>query len=279
MSVWPAAIAAGSSLLGGLVNSINNDAAQGRAADAANNANQMQLNFARTGIQWRAEDVMAAYKFSGIHPLALLGVQGPTYSPVNMVGGGNNAMGDAIGNAGQGIARAMTASASDETRIAAMKPLMDLQLQRGGLENELLKVRIASETARLRQELSPSMPTGTSRLMAGQGNSPLDTLRLITGTTPEKVNEATPDMTYIKSASGHMPVPSTEAKKLIEDDWYQQLMFAVRNNIAPWFGHNTNPPGPASARTIWKYDPVDGYREVPRPYSSPHGSARRSTAY
>lgn len=157
---WAAAIPAIASLAGGLINSSNQKSAQSQAADAQANQIELQKQFAQSGLQWRANDAIAAYKATGIHPLAMLGVQGPSYTPTNVVGSTDTSIGDAVSNAGQGISRAMLATASEENRREAMKPLLALQLERGGLENELLRMRIASEHARLVQSASPTIPTG-----------------------------------------------------------------------------------------------------------------------
>ncbi len=92
----------------------------------------LQREFAQTGVQWRAEDARKA----GIHPLAALGANLPSASPVYA--------GTDMASYGQDISRAMDASRSSRQRTSAVsKTVRDLGIQRMGLENELLAARIA----------------------------------------------------------------------------------------------------------------------------------------
>lgn len=264
--VWPAVIAAGSSLAGGLINSMNSASARGDQERLASEQQKLQLDFAQQGLRWRAEDAMNAYKSTGIHPLAMLGVQGPSYSPVNMVGSTDTSVGDAISNAGQGISRAMLASQTEEARAAAIAPLQKLALERGALENDLLKMRIASEGARLRQEIGPGQP-GMPRVVDGQGNAPVlpyttgiirDTDR---GGVTTNVRPGVPDVTYTHTPGGSHAVPSKEVKELIEDNFFHETMHFVRNNLLPMFGVNMQPPREARPGYKWRYHPLYGYQE------------------
>lgn len=158
--VWPAIIAGAAALGGGIMNSIQAGNARDAQADNLNAQMAMQREFATTGLQWRAGDAIKAYEATGIHPLALLGVNTPTYTPVSASFEPDRSIGNALSDAGQGVSRAMMASASEETRRQAIEPLMKLQLERGNLENQVLRLRIASEEARLLQQSTPSVPTG-----------------------------------------------------------------------------------------------------------------------
>ena len=100
---------------------------------------------------------MNAYQESGINPLALLGVQGPTYSPVTPAFIGGNPVGEGIARAGQDISRGIHATADRELRAASLalqKKSMEDAAERGGLENELLRIKILSEMQRLNQKYS-----------------------------------------------------------------------------------------------------------------------------
>lgn len=153
-------LSAGASLLGGLFGSSDADKKNEMAANAAATQQGLQMDAMQHGITWRMRDIMRAYKESGVHPLALLGVQGPTYTPVTQAFQ-PSPLGESISRAGQDIARGMHASADRDLRGAALdlqrKALNDAA-ERGGLENDLLRVRIASEQARLVQSNNPPMP-------------------------------------------------------------------------------------------------------------------------
>lgn len=162
-----ALISGGLSLLGGKMAS---DAT--KDANAANRAAQEQANrtnialrdqdherqerFARSGIQWRAEDAAKA----GIHPLYALGANIPTYSPSAVSVGASTAqadtsMGSAVASMGQDIGRAINATRTGDQRDAAfVQTAQTLSLQKMGLENELL----ASQIKRLQANPNPPFP-------------------------------------------------------------------------------------------------------------------------
>lgn len=260
MSIVGPAIGAVSSLIGGALNQSAQAQAAGTSERIASENRWLQEQMAHHGVSFRADDVMRAYGKTGIHPLALLGMQGSTVSPVNYVGSAATGLGDAIQSGGQGVARAVMSAQSDEVRMGHMNRMAALAETRAGLENEVLKFRIASEAARLRQELNPPMPTGASRVVDGQGNAPLNTLPLITGTNPA-VRGTTPDISHIRTGpNSFFPAPHKDTKELIEDDFWQQSMHGLRNVLLPFFGFNMNPPGPAPYGQKWYFDPIKGYR-------------------
>lgn len=143
-------IKAGTSLLGGLMGS--------RAADSANDQNiKMQKQFAQEGIQWRVADA----KKAGIHPLYALGAQTASFAPSSV----GDPIGGAISDMGQDIGRAVDAASTSGDRVIN-KAITSLQLERAGLENELLRSQIARE----RGQLGPGFP-GTPTLIEGQGDT------------------------------------------------------------------------------------------------------------
>ena len=136
------------SVVGGLFN--KSEADKNRA---------FQLAAAKNSIQWRVQDAQKA----GIHPLYALGA--PTFSPSPVMSG----LGDSIANAGQDISRAVEATADNPERfaLAASRQLTALQLERGSLENELLRTQIAKEKI---PGHPPAAPGGTP-LLPGQGDT------------------------------------------------------------------------------------------------------------
>ena len=127
------------------------------------NAN-LQREFAQNSIQWRVADAKAA----GIHPLFAMGANMGGASPTAYIPGGDSApvdrgdMGASLSNMGQGIGRAVAAMQSKEEReVDAMKVI---QIENGNLQNELLKMQIASAQARLaRDQIGPPMPGVNSK--------------------------------------------------------------------------------------------------------------------
>lgn len=155
-------IAAGASILGGILN--RDSQKDANAANAANALRQEQLQreFAQNSIQWKAADAKAA----GIHPLYALGANTTSYSPVSVGHSASSALGDGISSAGADISRAVTASSTQEGRVSAFdKTVQELSLQKMGLENELL----ASQIAKMRGQVGPPMPAlNTQQQIPGQ---------------------------------------------------------------------------------------------------------------
>lgn len=126
LSLIPAALSA----VGGLFSGNREDA-------RADKNDALQREFAQSGIQWKVADA----KKAGIHPLAALGAQTHSYSPVSV---GGNDFGTGIAAAGQDVSRAIDATRTAPQRSAAVvKTMQDLELTRMGLENELLASQIA----------------------------------------------------------------------------------------------------------------------------------------
>lgn len=145
MGLFSGLLSAGSSLLGGIL---------GRNKEA-----KTQKEFAQKGIQWKVADAKAA----GIAPVYALGAQTHSYTPQSV---GDMGMGDL----GQNIGRAIDSTRSAPQKTAAHNQMTSLALERGGLENELLKTKIASERRLLTQPgTPPARPSNTN--IAGQGDS------------------------------------------------------------------------------------------------------------
>lgn len=118
-------ISAGASILGGILG----NRSQQKMADQ-NIA--LQKEFAQKGIQWKAADALKA----GIHPLYAMGAQTHSFAPVSV----GDSLGPALASAGQDIGRAVSSVTDPETRATAA--VSALQLERAGLENELLRSQI-----------------------------------------------------------------------------------------------------------------------------------------
>lgn len=118
---------------------------------------QMQMAFAQNGIQWKVADAEKA----GVHPLFALGAPTATYSPIS-----TGSMSNAVSDMGQNLGRAVEAVRSPGQKIDAYTAkLQALQLERGSLENTLLRNQILNAQ---NQPGNPPTPAGGS-LIAGQG--------------------------------------------------------------------------------------------------------------
>lgn len=149
MSILGSLIGAGTSLLGGFMS--GNEAKKNRA---------LQKDAMYNGIQIKVKDAEQA----GIHPLYALGAS--TFSPAPIMSG----MPEAIGNAGQDISRAVSAAQDGRERVSSYtRSLSALQLERAGLENELLKSQIRRINSPGTPPVSPG--TGEGEIIDGQGDT------------------------------------------------------------------------------------------------------------
>lgn len=130
------------SIAGGLLGS-------SAADNAADQAWDRQKKVLKNQVQWRVADAVKA----GLHPLAALGLNPASGPPMAEIG---TDWGANLGNAGQDIGRAADAlmTPADKT----MGQLTRLQLERGQLENDLLRGQIASQRMRLVQQATPGVP-------------------------------------------------------------------------------------------------------------------------
>lgn len=267
-------LSAGTSLLGGLLGQESSRKANERAAEEAAHNRALQMKYAKLGVTWRAEDVMNAYQKTGIHPLALLGVSGPTFSPVTTSFMGGSPMGEGLARAGQDISRGLHATADRELRETALrfqeKAMQDAAV-RGGLENELLRVRIASEAARLQQMTSPVMPSPVSNrwLVDGQNTelrAPVAQGRLwkdqplkrdmADPAQPHQESAAVTSLGWLKNSDGsYTAAKSKDAQERLEDDFWGSTKHFITNTVVPMFDpRSAGVPFPAPAGHHWYID-------------------------
>ncbi|QGH72131.1 MAG: putative minor capsid protein [Microviridae sp. ctYqV29] len=248
--MWEALGSVAGSLLGGLFGSSEAD----RQAD-------LQKEFAQKGIQWKVADA----KKAGIHPLYALGAPTMSYSPIT------TGMGDAIQNAGQSLGRAVDANLSAGERLDGFtKASQALQLERGKLENELLKVKIASETAVTAGQLGPAAPSPESAyLIPGQGQTVLkgrtynqvqtDPLKRqsVSSVSPNQEAGAIAEAGFMRTPTGYAPIRSKDAMDRMDDDWAGSLAWNLRNRLLPmWDSSGRTPPIKLRKGYYWYWNPV-----------------------
>lgn len=149
MGILGSIIGAGSNLLGGLLGN-----------KSASDAIDFQKKALKTGIQWKVEDA----KKAGIHPLFALGAS--TSMPSAVI----SPLGESVAAAGQDISRAVDAVSDGSEKASTMsKALASLQLERGALENEMLRSQIRRLNAPGTPPPSPDV--GDTAVVPGQGDS------------------------------------------------------------------------------------------------------------
>lgn len=282
-------VSAGAKLIPSLFGSDSDQKAEAQF----NQQSMFQDAMAKRGITWRARDVMNAYAETGIHPLSLLGTNPAQFSPVASTGvssGGSWRKG--VADAGQDIGRAISATAGSEERRA----LAELTLQRGGLENELLRVQIAKNLQDLQRgsgQVGPAMPVNRNQqwLIDGQGEtntetrSPMAQGRLFVDKPlergmpdprqPSQEAAAFPSRSWIKNDDGsYTMVRSKDAKDRLEDDFWGNTAWFVTNRLLPMIRGGTGPyPAPPGKR--WWIDAKGDYRLIDRPMHSNRGPGWR----
>lgn len=213
----------------------------------------MQEQFAKSGIQWKVEDAKAA----GVHPLFALGAQTHSYAPISV---GSTSMPTGFSGLGQDLGRAAMAAQSPETKVSEFTAAAQrLTLEKGAIENEILK----SQLARMRQTPTVAIPTGANpNNMLSVGDpavaAKVEPLKRTSSNpdAPQSEHAAIPDVGYARTSTGHAPVPSENVKERIEDNFIQELLWAVRNNLLPSFGSNQNPPYKAPPGKAWFFHPI-----------------------
>lgn len=139
-------------LLGSVASGVLNLFGQSKAQKNANQADErniaLQKQFAQEGVQWRVKDAVKA----GIHPLAALGANTMSFSPVTAGASVPQKDFSFLRDMGQDIDRARMATAGSASRGVA-RIMEGLTLERSSLENDLLRSQI-----RRSNMVGPAMP-------------------------------------------------------------------------------------------------------------------------
>lgn len=202
------AISAGANLLGGSLS-------RNSTGDANANNAAMQERFARNSIRWRVEDAKAA----GVSPLFALGAPAYSFAPSFV---GDNGIANAVSNMGSDISRSIHATRTAPERVQAQ--MEALALERGELENQLLR----SQIAKMNAQVGPPMP--------GNGLTEDVPLKRVIGEPGKYGDEAgnIPEVGFARTSSGgSAPVPSKDVKERIEDQLIPELLWSLRNNLMP----------------------------------------------
>ena len=227
MGLLGSLIGAGSSLLGGIL--------------GGNSAAKQAKKVGTHSIQWRVEDAQKA----GVNPIYALG--SPVMAPMADVG---SPLANGISNMGQDLGRAADAVSSQSMRLDDFTRSMQLlQLQRAGLENDVLKQQLASsKLATMRQAGGlPPRPASGDNILPGQGNSPLvkQVPQEVTSTRPGIPNTepaSIPELGFGNTGTGYAPIPSRDYADRQMDGIAQEMSWVLRNQILPSLGYDFRPP-------------------------------------
>lgn len=205
-----------SHLLGG------ENASPGRAADAKRQED-LQREFAQHGIRWRVEDAVRA----GLNPEAALGTSGASYTPTATMtsssGGSGSDFGYELARMGQNLVRSMGVTMTMEERIAAR-----LKLENMDLNNELLRTQI--------RQMGQTPPGPGTESASGQVNVQPQKVTSTDKVFRHSEPHAIADVGYARTSSGLAPVPTSDVKERIEDQFIPETAWAIRNYGAAWMG-------------------------------------------
>lgn len=241
--VWgPIAATVGGAVLGSVISGEANKRAARRSANAANRiaeANDAaQREFAKMGIQWKAEDAAAA----GIHPLYALNANTATYSPAQYYGDPvGQARADYMHDMGQNVSRAVAASADQFGRDTVFR---NLEIKKRNLENAILEKQLTQMST---PQVGPPFPS-SGNFMPGQGNTPQvevinQPLERILSAKDRPAQEVgwRPDVAYARTDRGLVPVIPESLSESMEDDFIGKVMWRLRNQLAPNLGLGGKP--------------------------------------
>lgn len=257
------AIGAAGSVVGGLLG-------QSASAQANEQNYQAQKEFAQNGIRWRVADAKAA----GLHPLAALGAQTPSYTPSAFVGD-TSWMGDAAQSLGQGIGRAAEAKMTAKERArerAVADQSVALSMETKRLQNQFLETQIAAQKQDMALQLArsaamavrtqqavPGMPSigGDGTVIAGQAqaypnaltkNKPAEIVSSMPGRVQSQAGYS-PDYSFVSGHSGKVSVPSDANANAAQDNLLLQIEWMLRNRVVPFASQfipgYTDPRAPA----------------------------------
>lgn len=163
MALFESLLGIGANLLGGLFNNnkqeqINQQNIQAQQAINAQNI-ALQKEFAQHGIQWKVDDAKAA----GLHPLAALGANTASFSPLSAGEPAKAGAGPDFSALGQDLQRAAKALSTEEQRKAAdAEKERKLDLESKALDNDIKRSTLGSRilsTSRAGGQLGPPMPS------------------------------------------------------------------------------------------------------------------------
>lgn len=214
---------------------------------------QAQKEFAQHGIRWKVADAKAA----GLHPLAALGTQTASYTPVSVGDTYSN-----LGSAGQDIGRAIDSTRTHGERQESNGILGKLAVERATLENDLIRSQINKNN---QAGTPPARPSLDARYLNLEGQG--DGAKLIeqkpmeqTPTDPGRPGQepgAVVDIGWSRHPNGrYYPMPSKDAKERMEDQFIPQTMWALRN-FTP--GTDLGVPFKAPPGKYWTGDRYSGY--------------------
>lgn len=213
--------------IGGLIGA---NKSKSDAKEAFERNARLQKEFAQNSLQWKIADAQKA----GVHPLAALGAQTYSASPISIGGPDWSSVGQSVG-------RAVSAGMDTTERTVAK-----LAVEKAGLENEYLRAQIASVRTRIAQHSQPAVPGNQQYVLDGQGETAIPAIDKITN--PQR----TP---YTRTPAGTVIANTPGSDAQVYEDRYGDVAQEVYglNNLYWDRGRRAlmTYDGPATRAAIW----------------------------
>ena len=224
-------------------------------------AYERQKEFAQMGIRWRTDDAKAA----GLHPLAVLGASGASYSPTITAGSQYEAPAyaprstsnsDAFSQQmGQDLRRAEIV-----TKTETERKMEALTLRRMELQNALLEGQNAAQWSQLMGPISaPPAPAATGATVAPVGAIKVKPSESVSRSRSDSSREAssTPAVKNFDLGHGHsIDLPGQAMSESLESmgPMAAPIAMTVRAARNAWYGPDGGPSLPAPAGDSWYWD-------------------------
>lgn len=262
----------GSAVGGALGSAIDGSQEKNAAEFASGQEYARQQEFARMGIRWRVADAKAA----GLHPLAALGTQGASYSPVLALPGGglSDPLESSLQSMGQNVNRAKSATQTDTERRLEAAAIRNAELR-----NSLLEMQILDAYTGLNQPRNPPAPDAVG--VASGPVAPTGAVRV----RPSEVISAKPNEPHVEAGVGPgmqdvrigggatIRIPNQQLSDQLENmgpgvPAYVTGISALRD----WW-HGAEPPKAALPKGyVWKWN---RWKQAFEPYKPPAFQPRR----
>lgn len=238
-------------------NQAQNDA---RAANAwerqqFNDNVKLQREFAQQGIRWRVADARAA----GIHPLAALGAQTQSFSPISVGGksfSSDQPLNAAMSELGQNIDRARLAKATAierrnlEADRALNQEYMRAQIYGQQLDNEGQLIANQKALSDMQARSGPSMPPPIP--LGASEATPARYTVSAKGNPGIAAGMPTTAQFFIDERGVARRYPAPEIKQAMEDNFMLELPWYIQNRVVPFLqGSGYGPDAPSGYKWVY----------------------------
>lgn len=236
-------------------------------ADFARQQLEYQKELAKNQIQWRVDDA----KKAGLHPMAALGLNSTSFSPVSLSQQGldYSSIADGISDMGQSLNYAsIKAKDNQQQQVAVRLAQEGVELQNEGLrlDNEYKRWQLlqAMETGTSQALRSPAAPTvrGDGAVIGGQPDSiikvnPSETEANALGALGTSA-ASVPDVTFVRTNDGGFSMVRSESvADRLDDDMLGTLGWHLRNSVPAFLDDQDSAPPKSwlpSGATEWVFN-------------------------